>query len=80
MQIDVVRAKLQLSQLIELALSGEEVVISEDGKPLVRLVPHGRDTQPRDMGVRIWEGEIYVADDFDELPARWLEVFEDWNA
>ena len=32
-------ATSQLSELIEAALSGDEVVIAKDGKPAVRLVP-----------------------------------------
>ncbi len=32
-------AKTSLSQLIESALQGEEVIISKAGQPLVRLVP-----------------------------------------
>lgn len=27
------------------------------------------------MDVRIWKGEIYLADDFDELPAELLAAF-----
>ncbi len=27
------------------------------------------------MNVRIWRGEIYLADDFDELPAELLKAF-----
>jgi len=65
---NVVEAKAQLSRLIERALAGEEVIISKHGKPLVKLVPYERDTGPRDMSVRIWEGEVRMAEDFDELP------------
>ena len=72
---NVAEAKAQLSMLIEKALTGEEVVISKHGKPMVKLVPYERDTSPRDMNVRIWEGEVYMADDFDELPAELLAAF-----
>ena len=27
------------------------------------------------MDVRIWEGEVYIADDFDDLPAEFMEAF-----
>ena len=39
MQVKVHAAKTQLSQLIEAALRGEEVIISRGDKPVVKLVP-----------------------------------------
>jgi prevent-host-death family protein len=72
---NVAEAKAQLSMLIEKALAGEEVVISKHGKPMVRLVPYERDTSPRDMSIRIWEGDVKVADEFDELPSELIDAF-----
>ncbi len=72
---NVAEAKAQLSKLIERALTGEEVVISKHGKPLVKLVPYERDTRPRDLTVRIWEGDVKMADDFDELPPELMDAF-----
>lgn len=72
---NVAEAKAQLSRLIERALTGEEVVISKHGKPIVKLVPYRRDTSPRDMSVRVWEGEVRIADDFDELPDELVKAF-----
>ena len=66
-------AKAQF-KLIERALAGEEV-ISKRGEPLVKLVPCEHDTSPRDMSVRIWEGEVWMAEDFDELPEDLLKMF-----
>ena len=39
MQVKVHAAKTQLSQLIEAALNGEDVVIARGNTPVVRLVP-----------------------------------------
>ncbi len=75
MQINLTDAKAHLSKLIERALAGEEVVISKRGEPLVKLVPYEHDTSPRDMSVRIWEGEVWMAEDFDELPEDLLKMF-----
>ena len=72
---NVAEAKAHLSMLIERALAGEEVVISKHGKPMVRLVPYERDTSPRDMSIRIWEGDVKMADDFDELPSELIDAF-----
>ena len=76
MQIALTEARTQLSKLIEKALAGEEVIIGKRGEPLVKLVPYERDTSPRDMSVRIWEGEVWMAEDFDELPEDLLKVFK----
>ena len=72
---NVADAKAHLSKLIEKALAGEEVIISKHGKPMVKLVPYERDTSPRDMSVRIWEGEVWMAEDFDELPEDLRKAF-----
>jgi len=39
MQINILEAKNRLSQIIQSALAGEEVVIANRGNPVVRLVP-----------------------------------------
>ncbi len=39
MQVNILEAKNQLSQLIKLAQSGDEVVIANRGTPVARLVP-----------------------------------------
>lgn len=36
---NVAEAKTSLSQLLDAALAGEEVIVARAGKPLVRLVP-----------------------------------------
>jgi prevent-host-death family protein len=36
---NVAEAKATLSQLLDAALAGEEVIVARAGKPLVRLVP-----------------------------------------
>ena len=75
--ISVTEAKEKLLELIEQALAGQEVIIGERGEPLIRLVPyaHERDTSPHDMSVRIWESEVWMAEDFDELPEDLLKMF-----
>ncbi|HFQ93280.1 MAG TPA: type II toxin-antitoxin system prevent-host-death family antitoxin [Anaerolineae bacterium] len=51
MQItDISEAKASLSQLIERALQGEEVVISKAGKSVVKIVPYDLDETPRKLG------------------------------
>ena len=38
MQVNMLEAKNQLSRLVKAALKGEEVIIANNGEPLVRLV------------------------------------------
>jgi prevent-host-death family protein len=39
MELNIYDAKTKLSQLVERAMAGEDVVIAKAGKPMVRLVP-----------------------------------------
>jgi prevent-host-death family protein len=50
MQVNVHEAKAQLSELLERAVRGEEVVIAKRGKPFVRLV-RVEDQTPRRPGI-----------------------------
>jgi len=61
-------AKTKLSQLVERAEAGEDVVIQRNRKPVARLVAF--DEQEQSLGsVRgAWRGQVRVRDDFDELP------------
>ena len=52
-QINVAEAKAKLSELLDRALAGEEIVIARAGKPLARLVPV-EELKPREPGA--WRG------------------------
>ena len=49
MQVNIYDAKTQLSQLVERAMAGEEVVIAKAGKAMVKLTPV-RDAAERVLG------------------------------
>lgn len=68
-------AKASLSKLVEKVMQGEEVIIGKAGKPVAKLVPYNLDTSPRQLGVGNWQGNIWIADDFDELPEEMLNFF-----
>ncbi|MEX2535337.1 MAG: type II toxin-antitoxin system prevent-host-death family antitoxin [Trueperaceae bacterium] len=72
---NISEAKANLSKLVERAIRGEEVVIGKAGKPVAKLVPFDVDNQPRDLDQGIWEGEVRIAEDFDELPDEFLQLF-----
>lgn len=72
--VNVHEAKTHLSRLLERVAAGEEIVIAKAGRPVARLVPYDEDDRPRELGG--WEGRVWIADDFDELPPDLLAAFE----
>jgi prevent-host-death family protein len=66
-QVNIAQAKARFSELVRKAISGEEVVIARDNKPLLKLVPLTADSKPRKPGGA--RGKIWMAPDFDETPA-----------
>jgi prevent-host-death family protein len=66
-------AKTHLSQLVERALDGEEIVLTRRGEPAVRLVPERGGGFASLAGV--WQGRARIAADFDELPDDLAESF-----
>jgi prevent-host-death family protein len=73
-QVGMHEAKTKLSQLVERAQAGEEIVIARNGTPVVRLVPVAR-TRSLASAYGALEGQINMADDFDELPDDIAEAF-----
>jgi prevent-host-death family protein len=71
--VNVHEAKTQLSRLLERVEQGEEIVIGRAGKPVAKLVPYHPVRRPRKPGG--WEGKVWMADDFDELPPDLLKAF-----
>lgn len=63
--VNIAEAKTRLSELIEKAASGEEIVIARDHKPVAKLVPV-RPHAPRVPGSA--KGQVWIAADFDEIP------------
>ena len=73
MQVNVHEAKTHLSRLLERAACGEEIVIAKAGKPIAKLVPYEEPRVHRTPGG--WEGRVWMADDFDELPEEIAAAF-----
>jgi prevent-host-death family protein len=65
-QFNIAEAKAHFSDLVRKALSGEEVVIARDNKPVLRLVPLGQPVGPRRPGSA--KGQVRLAADFDATP------------
>ena len=72
--VNIYDAKTHLSQLVDRAAAGEEIIIAKAGQAVARLVPL-RAVHERSPGR--WAGELTIAKDFDApLPASMLAAFE----
>ncbi len=68
-------AKTKLSELVEKASAGDEIIISKNGVPRARLVALGTDDPKRRFGG--WEGKVRIRGNFDDpLPSEILDAFE----
>ncbi|MFO1350390.1 MAG: type II toxin-antitoxin system Phd/YefM family antitoxin [Gammaproteobacteria bacterium] len=61
--VNMHEAKTRLSELVALALAGEEVIIARANQPLVRLTPLPQPSGQRRLGRH--RGQIEIAEDFD---------------
>ncbi|MDT4952630.1 MAG: hypothetical protein QOJ02_768 [Acidobacteriota bacterium] len=63
-QIDLEKAKAQISSLLQTALDGEEIVITQNEQPVLKLVPIPAVKPRRQSGSA--KGLITMSDNFDE--------------
>jgi prevent-host-death family protein len=67
-------AKAHLSELIDRAEAGEEIIIARAGKPIVRLIAYQETPRPkRTPGA--WKGKVKMSRDFDKLPESIATAF-----
>jgi prevent-host-death family protein len=62
-EFSIADAKTRFSELIQKAMSGEEVIIAKDNKPVVKVVPIVSHVKKRIPGSA--KGQIWVAPDFE---------------
>ena len=72
-KVDLEEAGASLSELVDKALSGEEVILTRQGQPLVRLVSVASASGRRPIGLHATE--LSVADDFDETDKEIIDSF-----
>lgn len=73
--VNIYDAKTRLSQLVDKVASGEDVVVSRNGKPLVRITQ--LHTARRQIKFGVLKGKVTVGSDFDApLPDSVLAGFE----
>ena len=74
--VNLYEAKTRLSELVDRAADGEEIVIAKAGTPMARLVPMPPAPPKRTPG--LLKEQIWVADDFDDpLPPDIQKFFDD---
>ena len=63
-QIDIEQAKIQLDSLFQAALDGDEVVITQNEQPILKLVRFSQSKKRRQSGST--KGLISISPDFDQ--------------
>ena len=66
--VNIYDAKTRLSQLVDKAASGEDVVVSRNGKPLVRITR--LEAPKRRIRFGVLKGQVNIAADFDAPLAK----------
>lgn len=75
MQANMHEAKSKLSQLVESAIAGEEVIIAKSGKPVVKLIPCRSKTK-RKFG--LLKGKVKLSKEFDSTKVN-QEIAEEFG-
>ena len=73
-QVNLYDAKTHLSQLVDEAARGEEIVIAKNGRPAARLVPLA--AAPKRYLRGTWAGKIDLPEDFDAPDDEIRRLFE----
>ena len=74
-KVNIYEAKTRLSQLVEEAAAGQDVVIARAGRPVARLTRLALTKGKRRLGVL--DGRFRIPDDFNRsLPPSILRCFE----
>ncbi len=75
MEIGIKAAEAELSKLIKAALTGERVVITNHGKPLVRLAPEAAKAKHPRRGLGSLKDVLDLPPNWDSIEAE--EAFAD---
>ena len=65
-------AKTNFSKLVSRAAAGEEIIVSNAGKPIAKIVAYTPPAKPRTPG-RL-KGRIEIKPGFDEIPPEFVEA------
>ena len=70
-QLDITQAKSKLPDLLDLAIDGEEIIITQNNTPVAKISPIKR---PLKRGSA--KGKIWMSEDFDEPLTDFQEYME----
>ena len=70
-KLDISQAKSHLSKLLDLAIQGEEIVITQNNNPIAKISPIKR---PLKRGSA--KGKVWMSDDFDQPLEDFMEYME----
>lgn len=73
-QVDISVAQAQISQILQSALRGEEIIITRDNHPILKLIQVSSQPKRRQRGSA--KGQIWMAADFDEPLEDFKEYME----
>jgi prevent-host-death family protein len=73
-EVGMHEAKTKLSQLVERAEAGEDIVITRNGKPVARLAAVVQTNSLAAVHGAL-RGRVHLTDDFDELPDDIADAF-----
>jgi prevent-host-death family protein len=69
--VNIAEAKARLSELVEKAARGEEIIIARDHKPVARLVAVESPRSARASGSA--KGQVWMSPDFDDTPTDFID-------
>ena len=73
-QLDITQAKADISKVLDLAIQGEEIVITQDNKPVAKISPIPPVLRSLKRGSA--KGKVWMSDDFDEPLEDFKEYME----
>ena len=73
-QVDITEAKIKIESLLQSALEGEEIVITQNERPILKLIQLAQPAKRRQRGSA--KGQIWMSPDFDEPLEDFREYME----
>lgn len=74
-QVDITEAKIKIESLLQSALEGEEIVITQNERPILKLIQLAQPTTKRRQRGSA-KGQIWMSPDFDEPLEDFREYME----
>ncbi|MFZ4556374.1 MAG: type II toxin-antitoxin system Phd/YefM family antitoxin [Pseudanabaena sp.] len=76
MQVSLIEAATRLSDLVDAAIDGEEVILLNGDRPVIKLMPIQLQSVRQNRKPGSAKGLIWISDDFDEPLEEFKEYME----